>query len=215
MSQGAMSPGNLWLAQVLWDLGGVQFGSFTMGRSTVNSPVYINPRLLVSKPEALRRAARIIDEELQALRAMRHAGVQDFSVVGGVPFGGLHLAAAYSLETNIPMVYRYPGSGDDAPQIEGRYELGQSVLVMDDIISTGGSIVETTESLREAGLLVTDAVVLIDRQLGARQRLRQHGINLISILGVEQLLTYLVSTNKIGPDSYRHSMEYFAANRAE
>lgn len=215
MSEPDMSPGNLWLAQVLWDLGGVQFGNFTMGRSTVNSPVYINPRLLVSKPEALRRSARVIDEELQALRAMRHPGVQDFSVVGGVPFGGLHLAAAYSLETNIPMVYRYPGSGEEAPQVEGRYELGQNVLVMDDIVSTGGSIIETTETLREAGLLVTDAVVLIDRQLGARHRLRQHGINLISILGVEQLLTYLVSTGKIGPESYRRSMEYFATNRAE
>jgi orotate phosphoribosyltransferase len=215
MTADSLSPGNLWLAQVLWDLGGVQFGSFTMGRSTKDSPVYINPRLLVSNPEALKRAARIIEEELQALRAMRHPGVQDFSVIAGVPFGGLHLAAAFSLGSNIPMVYRYPGSGEDAPQIEGRYELGQSVLVMDDIISTGGSIIETTESLREAGLLVTDAVVLIDRQLGARHRLRQYGINLISILGVEQLLTYLLSTSKIGQDSYRRSMDYFAANRSE
>jgi orotate phosphoribosyltransferase len=215
MNDASLSPGNLWLAQVLWELGGVQFGSFTMGRSTVNSPVYINPRLLVSKPEALKRSARLIDEELQALRAMRHPGVQDYSVVAGVPFGGLHLAAAFSLGQNIPMVYRYPGSGDDAPQIEGRYELGQSVLVMDDIISTGGSIIETTESLREAGLLVTDAVVLIDRQLGARNRLRQHGINLISILGVEQLLTYLLSTGKISQESYRRAMDYFATTRAE
>ena len=215
MTQESLSPGNLWLAQVLWELGGVQFGNFTMGRSTVNSPVYINPRLLVSKPEALKRAARIIDEELQALRAMRHPGVQDYSVVAGVPFGGLHLAAAFSLGQNIPMIYSYPGSGEDAPQIEGRYELGQSVLVMDDIISTGGSIIETTDSLRDAGLLVTDAVVLVDRQLGARQRLRQHGINLVTILGVEQLLNYLLSTSRIGQDSYRRSMEYFAANRSE
>ncbi|HEX5939411.1 MAG TPA: phosphoribosyltransferase family protein [Dehalococcoidia bacterium] len=215
MNDASLSPGNLWLAQVLWELGGVQFGSFTMGRSTVDSPVYVNPRLLVSKPEALKRSARLIDEELQALRAMRHPGVQDYSVVAGVPFGGLHLAAAFSLGQNIPMVYRYPGSGDDAPQIEGRYELGQSVLVMDDIISTGGSIIETTESLREAGLLVTDAVVLIDRQLGARNRLRQHGINLISILGVEQLLTYLLSTGKISQESYRRAMDYFATTRAE
>ena len=105
------------------------------------------------------------------------------------------------------MVYRYPGSQKDEPVIEGRYELGQRVLIIDDIISTGGSILETAEALREAGLLVTDAVVLVDRQLGAVERLKPHGINLISILGVEQLLNYLVSVGKINTDSHRRSME--------
>ncbi|MEX2236310.1 MAG: phosphoribosyltransferase family protein [Dehalococcoidia bacterium] len=215
MSDRNDNTGSLWLAQILWDLGGVQFGSFTMGRSTVDSPVYVNPRLLVSNPEALKQAARIMHEELQALMAMRHPGVHDFNIVAGVPFGGLHLAAAFSLNGNIPMVYRYPGSGQDAPVVEGRYELGQNVLIMDDIISTGGSIIETTETLREAGLLVTDAVVLVDRQLGAKQRLKQHGINLITILGIEQLLNYLVSTGQINQETFRRSMEYFAANRGE
>ena len=84
-----------------------------------------------------------------------------------MPFGGLNLAAALFLNGHIPMVYRYPGSQKDEPVIEGRYELGQRVLIIDDIISTGGSILETAEALREAGLLVTDAVVLVDRQLGA------------------------------------------------
>ncbi|MPZ22183.1 MAG: phosphoribosyltransferase [Dehalococcoidia bacterium] len=207
--------GNLWLAQVLWELGAIQFGNFTMGRSTVNSPIYINPRLLVGNPPALVRTAKIIDGELQALMAMRHAGVHDFNLIAGIPFGGLNIAAAYSLASNIPLIYRYPSSVDDEPLIEGRYELGQRVLVMDDIVSTGGSIIETSEDFREAGLLVTDAVVLIDRHLGARNRLKRHGINLISILGVEQLLTYLVSTDKISRSWHRKSMEYFAANQAE
>jgi orotate phosphoribosyltransferase len=204
---------NLWLAQVLWDLGAVQFGSFTLGRTTVNSPVYVNPRLLVSNPPALMSAARILDRELQTLMTMRHPGVQDFNLVAGVPFGGLNLAAAFSLNGNIPMVYRYPGSQKDEPVIEGRYELGQRVLIIDDIISTGGSIIETAEAMREAGLLVTDAIVLVDRQLGARERLKPHGVNLISVLGVEQLLNYLVSVGRITTDWHRRSMEYFARNR--
>lgn len=206
---------NLWLAQVLWDLGAVQFGSFTMGRTTVNSPVYVNPRLLVSNPPALNSAARIIDRELQTLMAMRHPGALDYNLVAGVPFGGLHLAAAYSLQSNIPMVYRYPGSGDDAAVVEGRYELGQRVLLIDDIISTGGSIIENAETMREAGLLVNDAVVLVDRQMGGRSRLKTHGINLISILGVEQLLNYLVAVGAIGQEAFKGSMEYFADNRSE
>ena len=57
---------NLWLAQAIFDLGGLRFGDFTIGRTAVNSPVYVNPRLLISNPEALRRVARLIDREVQA-----------------------------------------------------------------------------------------------------------------------------------------------------
>ena len=52
--------GNLWLADALWKLGAVQFGSFTLGRTTVDSPIYINLRLLISHPTSLWRAAHII-----------------------------------------------------------------------------------------------------------------------------------------------------------
>ena len=58
--------GNLWLAQTLWKLGAVQFGDFTLGRTTVHSPVYVNLRLLIGHPTALWRAAHIILDELLA-----------------------------------------------------------------------------------------------------------------------------------------------------
>ena len=45
--------GNLWLAKALWDLGAVQFGDFTIGRTTQHSPIYVNLRLLISSPRAL------------------------------------------------------------------------------------------------------------------------------------------------------------------
>jgi orotate phosphoribosyltransferase/uridine monophosphate synthetase len=47
---------NLWLARALYDLGAVSFGDFTLGDSTTNSPVFINPKLLISNPMALRVA---------------------------------------------------------------------------------------------------------------------------------------------------------------
>ena len=60
MASNLEGAGNLWLAQVLSELGGVEFGDFTFGSSTVNSPIYINARLLVSRPEVMRRIANII-----------------------------------------------------------------------------------------------------------------------------------------------------------
>src|SRR6266581_309821 len=93
----AENAGNLWLAKALWDLGAVQFGDYTIGRTTQHSPIYVNLRLLISNPRALARAARVMNEEVQTLQSMLHPHVQPFQRVCGIPFGGLHLATAFSL----------------------------------------------------------------------------------------------------------------------
>lgn len=203
---------NLWLAQTLWKLGAVQFGSFTVGRSTVDSPIYINLRLLISNPTALWRAAHVILDEVLALQAMRNPQIAPFDLVAGVPFGGLHLATAFSLTAKVPMIYLHPRDGE--PEIEGLWDVGQRVLIIDDLITTGGSILETTRRLENAGLVCRDVIVLVDRQQGARERLRRHGYNLTSILGIETLLNHLMSTGKISEEWYRRSLEYIHAHQA-
>lgn len=201
--------GNLWLARILWDLGGVRFGDFTLGRTTVHSPVYVNPRRLISRPTALARAARVMEEEVTALQAMRNPQVQPFDLIAGIPLGGLHLATAFSLRTRIPMVYLHPKPGNPAETVvEGLYQPGQRVLIVDDLANKGGSIIGMASALQDVGLEVSDAVVLIDRQVGAREALREHGYNLVSLLGLEPLLNYLMSTGKIDERLYRKSLEY-------
>ena len=199
---------NLWLAETLWELGAVQFGDFTLGRTTVNSPIYINLRLLIGHPTALWRAAHIIWDALQALQAMRHPQVNPFDVVAGVPFGGLHVATAFSLTSKVPMVYLHPRPDDLGSDIEGIYHPNERALIMDDLLAGGGSILETALQLGEAGLMVGDAVVLLDRQQGGRQRLERQGINLVSLLTLEVLLNYLMLNGKIGEDWYRKSMTF-------
>lgn len=199
---------NLWLAETLWELGAVQFGSFTLGRTTVDSPIYINLRLLISHPTALWRAAHIIWDELQALQAMLHPQVQPFDLVAGVPFGGLHIASAFSLTAKVPMVYLHPRPDDLGSDIEGIYHPNQRALIMDDLLAGGGSILETALQLTESGLIVRDAVVLLDRQQSGHDRLRRQGINLISILSLEVLLNYLMSNGKITEDWYRKTMVF-------
>ncbi|MBI4497133.1 MAG: phosphoribosyltransferase [Chloroflexi bacterium] len=207
--------GNLWLAQVLWDMGAIKFGNFTIGRSTVNSPVYVNVRLLVSSPSHLRRAAEVIMEETRFELLRRRPKVSSFDLVAGVPFGGLHLATAFSLLTQVPMVYAYerPAHQGGGHTIEGRYEPGQTVLIIDDLITTGGSVLQTASLLEEAGLVVKDAVVLIDRDAGAGERLHQHGYHLLSILNLEVMLNYYLSTGRISEDIHRRCLEYLEAQR--
>jgi orotate phosphoribosyltransferase/uridine monophosphate synthetase len=202
----------LWLADTLWKLGAIEFGDFTLGRTAVHSPVHVNLRLLISKPAALKRAARVIRDEVATLQRMLNPQVAPFQLAAGVPFGGLHLATAYSLTAKVPLIYIRPKSMDGVG-IEGLHEAGQSVLVIDDLITGGHSILDTADRLRAEGLVVKDAVVLVDRQQGGRQALRKAGINLTSLLTLQVILNYLMSSGKISEESYRRSLEYLEANR--
>lgn len=204
---------NLWLAETLWKLGAVQFGSFTLGRTTVNSPVYVNLRSLISHPTALWRAAHIIWDEVQALQSMLHPQIHPFDRVAGVPFGGLHIATAFSLTAKVPMIYLHPRPDSKGNDIEGVYHPNEYALIMDDLLAGGGSILETALHLEESGLRVRDAVVLLDRQQGGRERLDRQGINLISLLTLEVLMNYLMSSGKISEDWYRRSMEFLETHR--
>ncbi|MBI2940245.1 MAG: phosphoribosyltransferase [Chloroflexi bacterium] len=205
---------SLWLARALYDVGGIQFGDFTLGETAVNSPVYVNPRLLVSEPTVLASIARLIEREVRAGQARRRPRISPFSLVAGVPLGGLHLATAFSLLTEVPMIYARPtASGGRDHIIEGRYEQGQTVLVIDDLITGGGSIIRTGALLEEAGLTVRDAIVLVDREQGAADRLRNRGYNLIPILKLKTMLTYYYETGLIEKPWFERSIEYLERNR--
>jgi orotate phosphoribosyltransferase/uridine monophosphate synthetase len=218
MRQSLRDTGNLWLAKALWDLGAVEFGDFTVGRTTLHSPVYVNLRLLISNPRALQRAGRVIHQEVEALQRMRHPRVQPCQRICGIPFGGVHLALAYSLASKVPLTYIHPAKERNGARafVEGKHERGETVLLVDDLITSGGNVIETAAFLKtEAGLNVKDVVVLLDRQEGAEERLRSHGYNLISILGLETMLNYLMASGRIDEHWFRKSTDYVQSRRAE
>ncbi|MGH2458688.1 MAG: orotate phosphoribosyltransferase [Chloroflexota bacterium] len=197
------------LARDLFDLGAISFGDFTLGRTAVHSPVYVNPRRLLSEPALLSRVARIIDAEIRAGQGRRRPRLSPFSLVAGVPFGGLHLALAYSLLSEVPMCYARPAAtaGKDHV-IEGHYQAGQTALIIDDLMTGGGSILRNAHILEEFGVTVRDAVVLIDREQGGVENLRQHGYNVISILRLKTMLTYYYESGLITPTWHERSMNY-------
>ncbi len=203
--------GRLWLADTLWRLGAVQFGDFSLGRTVRNSPVYVNAKLLISRPDALKRTVRLIQDELELGMAMRNRVVEPFDAIAGVPIGGLHIATALSLQMDRPLLYLRPARNPDeviAPHVEGIYRPGQRVLVVDDLAAGGGSLVETIEGLRDAGLIVANAVVLIDREQGAARRLEAIGVRMYSVLTLDVLLTYLHSAGHVSREDYDRSRGY-------
>jgi orotate phosphoribosyltransferase len=207
---------NLWLAQILFDLGGVQFGSFTVSESAVSSPVFVNPKVLISHPTALRVASKLMQQEINLAQSLRRPRVHPFSLVAGVPVGGLLLASAYSLETDTPLIYaRTRPEGTGKRGIEGRFEKGDTALIIDDLITRGSSILETAALLEENEIKVKDVIVLVDREHGAAGRLRQHGYNLISILKLDIMLNHYMSKGLIPEETYRTCSEYLRAKQDE
>jgi orotate phosphoribosyltransferase/uridine monophosphate synthetase len=206
---------NLWLARAMYELGAVSFGDFTLGGSTVNSPVFINPKVLISNPMALSVAAKLMHQEVTLAQSLRRAKAVSYDVVAGVPVGGLLLATAYALEASVPLVYSRPqpeGTGERG--IEGRYSPGSRALLIDDLIAGGTSIQDTARFLAEHDIFVHDAVVLVDRDLGAQHRLKQSGINLISILKLDVMMNLYHADGLITEEQYQAYLTYAQSARA-
>ncbi len=203
--------GALWIAEVMWELGCIQFGDFSVGRTARNSPVYLNPKLLVSRPDALARVGALIEAELQMKIALRNQQVAPFDLIAGVPIGGLHIATALALQMGVPLIYARTDPlalVGETTHIEGIYRPGQTAIVVDDLTTGGGSLIDTAEALRHQGVFVRDALVLVNREQGATRRLQEVGIRLHPVLTLEVLLTYLHEHGHVPDADYQRAIAY-------
>jgi uridine monophosphate synthetase len=191
------------LAQSLYQIGAIQFGEFTL-KSGQTSTIYINLRVIISHPHLLREIADAMWEKVSESK---------FELVCGVPYTALPIATCMSLDHNIPMVMRRKEKKDYGTKqlIEGQFKPGQHCLIIEDVITTGGSIIETAADLQEAGLEVRDLVVLIDREQGGRQNLEKN-YHVHSILTITSILETLLQSAKINANE-RQIIEKFIAER--
>ncbi len=95
-------------------------------------------------------------------------------------------------------------------EIEGEYHAGETVVVIDDLATTGGSKFEAIEKLTAAGLQVKDVIVLIDRQSGASEALAQAGYRLHAVLTLSDLLDYWEASGRIAPEQIQAAREFLA-----
>jgi len=184
----------------LFAIGAVKFGEFTLKNGTL-SPIYIDLRVTVSYPKILMKIAETLHELTTNTI---------FDLICGVPYTALPFATALSIKYNVPMVMRRKEAKDYGTKkiIEGVFEIGQKCLIIEDLITSGSSILETTEPLKNEGLIVTDAIVLLDRQQGGKENLQKAGIKVNSIFKMDELLTILLAQNKISQQKFDEIKNY-------
>jgi orotate phosphoribosyltransferase len=122
-----------------------------------------------------------------------------FDRLAAIPYAGLPIGVAVSLETGLPLIYPRKEAKDygTAKLIEGDYRAGEVVLLVDDLITKGTAKIESLKPLTDAGLLVKDVLVLIDREQGGARELAVYGITLHAVLTLSQILDELVSAGKL------------------
>ena len=173
----------------LLEAGCVKFGQFTL-KSGMQSPIYLDLRQLVSFPRLLAQAAAAYIPILKKL---------SFDRLAALPYAAIPIGSAISLQGHWPMIYprKEVKSYGTKAEIEGLYQPGEKVVVIDDLATTGGSKFEAIEKLTAAGLCVRDVVVLIDRQSGASDTLEQAGFRMHAVFKLTEMLDYWEASGKV------------------
>jgi len=165
----------------------IRFGNFTLA-SGKNSSYYVDLRLIPSYPHQFRKMIK----NLQNL-IVEKTGLDDFDCLASVPTGGLVVTSALAIEIVKPLIYvrSKPKEHGTTKSIEGKISAGMKVVMVDDVMTTGTSVLNGTNQLKEAGLLVSDLYVIINRLEGGDKALSDIGVQthqLTDILEITDIL---------------------------
>ena len=165
----------------------IRFGNFTLA-SGKNSSYYVDLRLIPSYPHQFRKMIK----NLQNL-IVEKTGLDDFDCLASVPTGGLVVTSALAIEIVKPLIYvrSKPKEHGTAKSIEGKISAGMKVVMVDDVMTTGTSVLNGINQLKEAGLSVSDLYVIINRLEGGDKALSDIGVQthqLTDILEITDIL---------------------------
>jgi len=177
------------LIRALYEIGAVKFGSFKL-KSGLISPFYIDLRLIVSYPKVV---DMIVEQLLELSQRLT------YDCLTGIPYTALPIAAVYSQRSGKPLVYQRKerknyGTGKS---IEGVFSAGQTCLVIDDVMTTGGSKLETAQAFKAAGLKVNDFLIVVDRSLDGGASIREAGFSVHALITIFDMVELLFADGRI------------------
>jgi orotate phosphoribosyltransferase len=186
-------------------IGALKFGEYRL-KSGILSPFYIDLRLIISYPSLLKKILDLIWEKISKY---------PFELICGVPYTALPIATGLSLKYNIPMVMRRKEIKEygTKKRIEGVFQSEDRCLVIEDLITSGSSILETIAELEENGIQVSDVVVLIDREQGGKKHVEDKGYRLHSVISLFELLEILRSSGRIEASMEQDVKRFILSNQ--
>ncbi len=192
------------LTMLLYEVGCIKFGQFTLA-SGQQSPIYIDLRQMSSDPLLLKMAALAYADLLRPLT---------YHHLAAVPYAALTIGTAVSLTTNSSLIYprKEIKSYGTAKSVEGVFAPGERAVIIEDLITSGGSILKAIKQLKANQLLVLDVVVLIDREQGGREVLSQQGYRLHAALRLSEILNTLYEADQISAEQVNAVRTYLKKN---
>ncbi len=186
----------------LHEKGAIKFGDFTLS-SGKKSSYYIDLRIVPSYPHQFRKMIKHLQNEIS-----ENIGLDNFDYLVSVPTGGLVIASALATETVKPLIYvrNKPKEYGTSKLVEGHFELGKKALMVDDVATTGGSVINALKSLKNEGVVITDAFVIIDRMEGAEKAMKSEGVKIHNLVNILEITNSLHEQNLIS-DSILNSVK--------
>tara|TARA_B100001105_G_C22378828_1_gene438654 strand:- start:63 stop:668 length:606 start_codon:yes stop_codon:yes gene_type:complete len=174
----------------------IKFGDFTLA-SGKKSSYYVDLRLVPSYPHKFREMVKYLENEI-----VQDIGLEKFDSIVSVPTGGLVIASALAIETVKPLIYvrSKPKDYGTSKSVEGKIHDGMNVVMIDDVATTGGSVVNAIKSLKEVNISIKDAYVIVNRMEGAKEALAELGVKMHSVLDILQISEILYKQNIIDED---------------
>ena len=187
-----------------YKLGIIKFGRFTL-KSGIESPFYVDLRPLASDPKILKNLANYLLDMLP---------LDNFDLICGVPYAALPMATAMSLESYIPLIMKRKEAKQHGTKklIEGIFTKGQNCLLVEDVITSGKSLLETIPEIESEGITVSDIVVVLDRQQGGKELLESKGYNVHTLFTISEVCKMLKEEGLLMDDEIERINDFLAGN---